>query len=51
MWPDLGKPTKSSHLVFQEKPFYIETTVVLLCYTVAMLDLQYNQISLLASVL
>ena len=32
MWPDFGKPTKISHLVFQEIPILnIPATVVLWC--------------------
>ena len=49
---DFGKPTKLSHLVFQEITILnIEATVVLLCWTVATPDILYNWNSPLASVL
>ena len=52
MRPDFGKPTKLSQMVLQEITILsIDTTIVLSCYIVAMLGLQYNQSSLLVSVL
>ena len=40
VWPDFGKPTELSHLVFWEILIKnIETIMVFLCYTVATLDI------------
>ena len=43
IWPDFGKPTKLSQLGFWEIPILnIEATMVLSCYIIATLVLQYN---------
>ena len=51
MWPDFGKPTNLSHLVFQEILILnIQAIVIPLRYTVVTPDILYNWNSLLASV-
>ena len=52
MWLSLQKPSLMAHVLLREKPIWsIQGAVALLCWTLAMQDLQYNYSSYLASVL